>query len=147
MANAMVPSDGQIVKSIGNEPVPGDVAIGAVIRVGTKWVVGDSPQAGIGGVQCGALLIEIRVGHIQHEAAFVTPSKFGLEGVGVWMPEVSISQKKLSHQREGQSSQVGWRVGTVSLRRITNRDAVPLGGAERSRVRREFIQVFAGDQA
>src|ERR1035438_8945561 len=99
MANSMVPSDGQIVKSIGNETVPGDVAIGAVIRVRTKWVVADSPQAGIRGVQCAALLIEIRVGHIQHEAALVTPCKFGLEGVGVSMPVVSISQQKLSHQR------------------------------------------------
>src|SRR5260370_18813287 len=116
MANSMVPSDGQIVKSIGNETVLGDVAIGAIIRVGTKWVVADPPQAGVRGVQCAALLIEICVGNIQHEAALVTPCKFGLEGVGVCMPEVSICQQKLSHHREGQSSQVRWRVSTASLR-------------------------------
>src|SRR6266567_6783601 len=115
MPNSMAPSDGQIINSIGNETVFGDITVGPVIRVGIKWVVGDSPKAGVRGVQCAALLIEIRVGHIQHEAAPVAPCEFGLEGVGVCMPEVSVGEQKLPDQGEGQSSQVRRRVGTVSL--------------------------------
>src|SRR5580698_5589702 len=63
------------------------------------------------------------------------------------MSEVSIGQQELSHQRKGQSSQVLRRVRAVSLSRVANRDAVALRCAERSVVRSEFIQVFAGDQA
>src|ERR1035438_1365396 len=115
MANSMGPSDGQIVNSIGNETVPGDVAIGAVVRVRVKWVIGDSTQAGVRGVQCTALLIEICVGHIQHKAGLVAPREFGLEGVGVCIPVVSVGEQNLTDWRVGQSSQVRWRVGTVSL--------------------------------
>src|SRR5215469_12386284 len=147
MANGMGPSDRKIVHPISNETVLGDVTIGAIVRVGAEWVVPNPTQAGIRRVQRAALLIEVRVGQIQHEAAPVAPREFGLKGVGVCMPEVSIGQQELSHQREGQSTQVGWRVGTVALRRIANRDTVSLGGAERRGVRSKFIQVLACDQA
>src|ERR1700740_1611841 len=62
------------------------------------------------------------------------------------MPEVSVGEQKLTDQRKGQSSQVRRRVGTVSLRRIANRDTISLGCAERRRVRSKFIQVLACNQ-
>src|ERR1700722_253548 len=104
MANSMAPPDGQIVKSIGNETVPGDVTVGAVVRVGAEGVVADSPQAGVRGVRGAALLIEIRVGHIQHEAASVAPREFSLEGVGISTPEVAVGEQKLTDQRKRQTS-------------------------------------------
>src|ERR1035438_8531443 len=143
----MVPSDGQILSSISYETIFGYVAIGAVVSIGIKRVVADSPQAGVRGVQRTAFLIEIRVGHIQHKAALVTPREFGLERVGTSMPEVSIGQQKLSHQRKGQSSQVLCRVRAVSLCRVANRDTVSLSFAKRSSVRSKFIQVLTCDQA
>src|ERR1700721_3201787 len=97
----MLLSDGQIVDSISDETMPGYVAIRAVVRVGAKWVVRNSPQTGVRGVQCSALLIEIRIGHIQHKAALVAPRDFGLEGVGICMPEVSEGDREPTTQREG----------------------------------------------
>src|SRR5579863_4424448 len=147
----MFPSDGQIISSICDETVLGDVAIGAVICIGIKWVVADSPQAGVRGVQRTALLIEIRVGHIQHKAALVTAREFGLEGVGISVPEVSVSEQKLSDQRKRQSSQVLSRVGAVSLGGVANRrrrtGSDPLSCAKRSRIRCKFIQVLTCNQA
>src|SRR6202021_3198801 len=107
----MLLSDGQIVDSISDETMPGYVAIRAVVRVGAKWVVRNSPQTGVRGVKRSALLIEIRIGHIQHKAVLVTPREFGLEGVGICMPEVSIGQQKLTDQREGRSTKVLCRGG------------------------------------
>src|ERR1035441_10935700 len=77
----MAPSDRQIINPIGYKTVLGYVTIRAVVRIGIKWVVPDSSQAGIRSVQSTAFLIKIGVGHIQHEAALVTPREFGLEGV------------------------------------------------------------------
>src|ERR1039458_2464176 len=102
----MAPSDRQIINSIGYKTVLGYVTIRAVVRIGIKWVVADSSQAGIRSIQSTAFLIKIGVGHIQHEAALVTPREFGLEGVGVSMPEVSVGEQKFSHQREGQCFQI-----------------------------------------
>src|SRR5580658_4965336 len=97
----MLLSDRQIVDSISDETMPRYVAIRAVVRVGAKWVVRNSSQTGVRSVQRSALLIEIGIGHIQHEALPVPPREFGLEGVGICMPEVSIAQQKLTDQREG----------------------------------------------
>src|ERR1039458_7943082 len=149
----MAPSDRQIINPIGYKTVLGYVTIRAVVRIGIKWVVPDSSQAGIRSVQSTAFLIKIGVGHIQHEAAPVTPREFGLEGVGISMPEVSVGEQKLSDQRERQSIQVLSRVGAASLRRIANRwrrrgsdrwrrrGSDSLGCAKRFIVRGEFIQI------
>src|ERR1035441_8638165 len=117
----MAPSDRQIINSIGYKTVLGYVTIRAVVRIGIKWVVADSSQAGICRIQAAAFLIKIGVAHIQHEAALITPREFGLEGVGVSMPEVSVGEQKLSDQRERQSTQILSRVGAVSLRGIAIR--------------------------
>src|ERR1700739_301916 len=116
------------------------VAVGTVVRIGIKRVVPDSSQARIRGIERAALLIEIGIGHIQHEAVLVVPRKFGLERVRISVPEVSVREQKLSNQREWQSSQILRRISAVSLSWIANGDAISLGCSKRSRVRSEFVE-------
>jgi hypothetical protein len=95
---------GKIVNSIGYKAMPGEKSLLSVVIIGFKWVVNDTAEAGIAGVQARRFLIEKSIGNTQQQPVRIAMVELCLECIGTSMPDVSVREQEIAEIREGQTS-------------------------------------------
>ena len=97
----MAPStDRQVINTISDHSILGNIAVYTVVAVGRYRVVGNTTKTRIARIQSGRFLIQVRIREAEQQAVRVLMLERRLESIGLGMAEVSVAQQEIAQCRK-----------------------------------------------